>query len=367
MLETISYIPILKTKRAEFNALNQLDTFTKSKIIPLLEIEPVPIDPDTDIPDKTYNEMLNGFERKILSGCDGIPIVFLDGILIEEQFIASTDTYPIENAIIQARNAGFRVIPVTSPTRSVDYKQSISTLVQSEICFRLTTTDLVNPQLITDYIHELQITPEHIDVIIDLRDMLSESDVSSGHSKILALGLINNFSNLQRFRSISLASGSFPIDLSGISLGTYSQTRLEWTLWQALHSSGQLLRNVIYSDYGIQHPDYSRLATRFPSVTASVRYTADSDFLVFRGQVANRYGYEQYGAHSKAIVTHPEYSGNSFSTGDKDIDNYAREYTQYLQDPEGNHKFGSPEVWRRIGQNHHITKVVSQLSNLYGL
>ncbi|MDE9558228.1 beta family protein, partial [Xenorhabdus bovienii] len=83
----------------------------------------------------------------------------LDGILIEEQFIASTDTYPIENAIIQARNAGFRVIPVTSPTRSFDYQQSISSLVQDEVCLRLTTTDLVNPQLITDYIHELQITP----------------------------------------------------------------------------------------------------------------------------------------------------------------------------------------------------------------
>ncbi|MDE9459814.1 beta family protein, partial [Xenorhabdus bovienii] len=87
-------------------------------------------------------------------------------------------------------------------------------LVQDEVCLRLTTTDLVNPQLITDYIHELQITPEHIDVIIDLRDMLSEDNVNSGHSKILALGLINNLTNLQRFRSISLASGSFPVDLS---------------------------------------------------------------------------------------------------------------------------------------------------------
>ncbi|MBI6548618.1 beta family protein [Xenorhabdus sp. VLS] len=363
----ISYIPILKTKRAEFTALSQLDTFTKSKIIPLLEIEPVPIDPDTDIPDKTYDEMLNGFGQKILSGCDGIPVVFLDGILIEEQFISSTDTYPIENAINQARSAGFRVIPVTSPTRTFNYQQSISTLVQGEVCLRLTTTDLVNPQLITDYINELQITHENIDVIIDLRDVLSEDSVSLEHSKILALGLINNLNNLQRFRSVSLASGSFPVDLSGISLGAYSQTRLEWILWQDLYSSGRLLRNVIYSDYGIQHPDYSRLATRFPSVTASVRYTGDSDFLVFRGKVANRYGYEQYGAHSKAIVSHPEYSGNTFSNGDKDIDNYAQEYAKYLQNPTGNYKFGSPEVWRKIGQNHHITKVVSQLSSLYGL
>ncbi|MBD2782600.1 beta family protein [Xenorhabdus szentirmaii] len=367
MLETISYIPILKTKRAEFTALSRLDTFTKSKIIPLLEIEPVSIDLDLGAPDKSYDEMLSGFEQKVLTGCNGIPTIFLDGVLIEEHFISPTDQYPIENAIIQARNAGFRVIPVTSPTRSSNYQQSIKSLMQGEVCLRLTTTDLVNPQLITSYVHELNIAPEHIDVIIDLRDTLSEVDINSGRARMLALGLINNLAKILQYRTITLASGSFPVDLSDISVGTYSQTRLEWTLWQDIYSSNQLPRNIIYSDYGVQHPDYTHLATKYPRTSASVRYTGDNDFWVFRGRLAHRFGYEQYGAHSQEIISHHEYSGPLFSAGDQDIYDYAQTYTQFLQGSSGDYRFGSAETWRKIGQNHHITKVVSQLSNLYGL
>ncbi|MGJ0578552.1 beta family protein [Xenorhabdus bovienii] len=365
MFETISYIPILKAKRAELTALSQMDTFTKSKIIPLLEIEPVPIDLESDEPSRQYDDTLSEFGLKVVAGCSGIAAIFLDGILIEDQFIAPTDQYPIENATIQIREAGLKVIPVTSPTRSVRYKQSISTLVQDEVCLRLTTTDLVNPQLVTNYIRELNIAPRYIDVIIDLRDMLSGMDINSAY--VLASGVINSFVDIHQFRSITLASGSFPVDLRDISVGTYPQARLEWILWQDIHSNNQLPRNIIYSDYGVQHPDYTRLTTKYPNTSASVRYTGDNDFWVFRGRLAKQYGYEQYGAHSQEIISHPEYSGSSFSTGDKAISDYAQTYERFVGDPDGKHKFGSAEIWRRIGQNHHITKVVSQLSNLYGL
>ena len=63
-MEEISYIPILKTKRAEYSAITQLDSLAKSKIIPFFEIEPTPLDPDTEIPDKTYNELLMDFGKK---------------------------------------------------------------------------------------------------------------------------------------------------------------------------------------------------------------------------------------------------------------------------------------------------------------
>lgn len=366
-MEDVSYVPILKTKRAEFSATAQLDQFVKNKIIPLFEIEPVPLDPDTDEPDKTYDEMLNGFGKKISAACSNISMIYLDGILIEEQFINSADTYPITNAVNQARAAGVHVIPVSSPTRSSNYLNAIDSLVQGEVCLRLTVTDLANPQYISSYVSRLNIPYQNIDVVIDLRDSVTEESLGSGQSEILALGLINNLQYLNDFRRVILAAGSFPVDLSQISVGIYSQTRLEWSLWQSVHNNSNLKRKVIYSDYGIQHPEYTRLATRFPSVTASVRYTGDDDYWVFRGRKANQYGYDQYGAHSQAIVAHKEYSGVTFSVADKDINDYALVHAQYLQNPTPGCKFGSPEVWRRIGQNHHVTKVVYQLSNLYGL
>jgi predicted metallopeptidase len=55
--------------------------------------------------------------------------------------------------------------------------------------------------------------------------------------------------------------------------------------------------------------------------------------LGFRGRKANQYGYDQYGAHSQQIVAHREYSGVTFSVADKDINDYALVYAQYLQNP----------------------------------
>ncbi|MEH2920430.1 beta family protein [Samsonia erythrinae] len=366
-MTVISYVPILKTKRAEFSAINLLDQSVKSKIIPLFEIEPVPLDPDTDIQNKTYNDHLYDFGKKLSTPCSDISMIYIDGLLVEEQFISSGDTYPIANAVNQARAAGLHVVPVSSPTRNANYLREIDRLVQGEVCLRLTVTDLANPQLISAYISHLNIPYKNIDIVIDLRDSISEELLETGQSKTLAIGLVNNLYNLNSYRRIILAGGSFPVDLSQISIGIYSQLRSEWVLWQQLHQSGELSRSVIYSDYGVQHPDYTRLATRFPSVSASVRYTGDDDFWVFRGKKANTYGYDQYGAHSQAIVSHKEYSGPAFSAGDKEIYDYAQVYAQYLKNPTPNHKFGSPEVWRKIGQNHHITKVVDQLANLYGI
>ncbi|EMB3264145.1 MAG: beta family protein [Klebsiella michiganensis] len=366
-MEDISYVPILKTKRAEFTATAQLSKSVKVKIIPLFEIEPVPLDPDTDIPDKSYNEMLSDFGKKIATACSDISIIYLDGILVEEQFIDLGDIYPITNAVNQARAAGVHVIPVSSPTRNGNYLKAIDGLVKDEVCLRLTVTDIANPQMISAYISRLNIPCRNIDVVIDLRDSITEDSLGTDQSQTLAAGLINNLHNIHDFRRVILAAGSFPVDLSQISVGIYSQPRFEWFLWKDLRQKSYLTREVIYADYGIQHPDYTRLATRFPSVTASVRYTGDDDFWVFRGRKANQYGYDQYGAHSQQIVAHREYSGVTFSVADKDINDYALVYAQYLQNPSQSYKFGSPEVWRRIGQNHHITKVVYQLSSLYGL
>ncbi|QYM91249.1 beta family protein [Dickeya zeae] len=366
-MKEISYVPILKTKRAEFSAITQLASQVKSSIAPIFEIEPVPLDPDTDVPEKTYNSLLDGFGRKLLSSCTDINIIYIDGLLIDERFIDPVDYPPMANAVNQARTAGLHVIPVSSPTRTTSYLNQIDSLIQNEVCLRLTMTDLANPQLVSGYITRLRIPYENIDVVIDLRDTISNGAFESGQSYMLALGLINNLTNLNKFRRVILSAGSFPVDLSEISVGVYSQPRFEWLLWQQLYRSNDLERKIIYSDYGVQHPDYTRLATRFPSVSASVRYTGNDDFWVFRGKSANQYGYDQYGSHSQSIVSHPEYSGQQFSAGDQDIFNYASVYASHIQSPSPNNKFGSPEVWRRIGQNHHITKVVEQLASLYGL
>ncbi|MCW7199715.1 hypothetical protein OHD55_28660 [Escherichia coli] len=95
------------------------------KILPLLEIEPVPIDPDSGIALKSYNETLIEFGKKVSKSCSDMQGVYIDGLLIEEHFISPEDHYPIINAVNQVRDMEIRVIPVSSPTRPSNYKERL--------------------------------------------------------------------------------------------------------------------------------------------------------------------------------------------------------------------------------------------------
>lgn len=356
-MQHFSYMPILKGKRAEFRALAQLTPDISEQIRPLIEIEPVPYNPDTGEAEKTYSELLVGYGAKLAAAWPNQMPILLDGNLIDEDDIQDGETYPLIDAIRQAREAGVHVVPVTSPTRSPAYKSAVSTLLHDEVCLRLKIADLMNPQLINEYLVTLGIPMNRIDVVIDLNSSLDADNIQS--SALIAVGGINNLPHLQEYRSITLAAGSFPPDLSDIQVGIALIPRLGWGLWLNLKTMTGLNRPVIYGDYGIQHPEYARIETRFPSFTASIRYTTDDHFLVFRGKVARVHGYEQYGEHCRVLIERPDYSGQAFSEGDADIWKYAHGQVTNANGVTN----GSPEVWRRVGTNHHITKVVRQLAN----
>ncbi len=92
--------------------------------------------------------------------------------------------------------------------------------MQNEICLRLTTLDLVNPQLITHYINHLGIPLSNIDIIIDLRDELTEDKINSGELYTLAMGLINNLAHLNEYRKVILSGVHF-LQISVIFLLVY--------------------------------------------------------------------------------------------------------------------------------------------------
>lgn len=349
------YLPILKGKRAEFKALSQLSPSVAELVRPLIEIEPVPYDPESGIPEKSYSDILSGYGVKLAQAWTHKSPMFIDGLLVDDDDIVMGEIYPLKSAIEQAREEGVHVIPVSSPTRSKLYQSAVKDILSGEICLRLGIPDLMNPQLINSYINDLGLSLDYVDVIIDLNSSLNSDNVDK--MSLMAAGGINNLPNLKQYRSVTLAAGSFPKDLSDIDVGIEEVLRLGWILWKNLRSMGGLNRPVIYGDYGIQHPDYARLATRFPSYTASIRYTADEHFLVFRGRVAKTHGFEQYGDHCKKLIQRQEYSGKDFSYGDKEIWDYAHDLILKERRP----TYGNAEVWRRIGANHHITKVVSQV------
>ena len=63
-------------------------------------------------------------------------------------------------------------------------------------------------------------------------------------------------------------------------------------------------------------------------------------------------GYAQYAANATLLCERDEFSGSSFSYGDRYLANLTEGY-------------GSPETLLRAGINHHLTFVIQQISNLF--
>ncbi|MBV9503047.1 MAG: hypothetical protein JO138_27045, partial [Acidobacteriaceae bacterium] len=147
---------------------------------------------------------------------------------------------------------------------------------------------------------------------------------------------------------------SFPIDLSDITPGISSLARAEWALWSQLRKDTD--STFWFGDYGISHVDVREIDPRLMVASASIGYTAENEWLIFRGRSLRepRYGgYAQYRTLSTQLVNHPSYSGPRFSWGD----DYLFKCAHSLAGT------GNLTTWRQVGTNHHITFVVRQLAN----
>jgi hypothetical protein len=139
-----------------------------------------------------------------------------------------------------------------------------------------------------------------------------------------------------------------------VTPGIGSVARSEWSLWTQL--SKEIGTTVWFGDYGISHVDVREIDPRLMVASASIRYTTDNEWLIFRGRSLreSRYGgYGQYRALSTQVVNHFAYSGPRFSWGDDYLFKCAHSLVGT----------GNLTTWRQVGTNHHISFVVRQLAS----
>lgn len=349
------YMPILKGKAGEFIALKNLSSTVKKSIMPLIEIDPVDIDLETGLAKKNYNDHLNGYFKKFTDIGTDISNYLIDASLIDEEHISPEDVDPLENILTQLAENKIKATPVINLYCPEWYRASLKKNIDNSLGLRVTPLDLLASDDINRLLKELKITKEETYLIIDFEYVEDENSyIKNLHKAVKAI------QDLKDWKAVIIAAGSFPMDMTGIDRGTSTTTRIEWKAWNSLIQHSTIDREFIYSDYAVQHPEFRRLEVdpRFISMTASIRYTGQEDFVVIKGKNVRQYGFEQFGDHSQVLVKHPEYSGKDFSEGDLQIYTYAEKRDQ------GEIKgFGNATTWRWIGTNHHITLVVSQLSN----
>lgn len=344
--------PILRWKRGEQSALSQLSDSQKNSVIPLITIPGHSYDPplDESVDSNFDNRIIKDAER-LTSAWDGYT-VSVDLNAIDPDARCENNEHPV-TLFFQTLSTETDAHPVLTPDSDDEFIDAVADL-QIDPVFRLTPDDLASPEIgniITSQLRACQTSADRCDVIIDL------GYVSTiGRSVLTARGALSSLPFFNDWQSITLASGSFPANLSQFSVGDHLVERIEVAIWTAVTQS--LTRSIEYGDYATIHPIpvEESLDPRTMNPSASVRYTHDDDWLLLRGEgTRNRggRGFSQFQDHAVALVQRPEYRGPDFSYGDFKI-------SQIAQGIDGN---GNLETWVTIGINHHIAEILDQFSN----
>lgn len=353
------YVPILKGREGEYGALRMMSDQVKGAVSPVIEIPPIPWDHAQQRPLKTIDDHLRKVASKIEASWGSDRSLFVDLLWISERERMSTGTHPMEYVLDAARNRGLQLVPVTGLARDDDYQSACRIACSRDnrgVCLRLQREDFddagdITAQ-ITQLLHSLGVPCAEIDLILDLRGLGAfgeNENIEDG-----AIGLIHRVPRLYEWRSFTLAATAFPENLMGLAPAHMSSvTRREWILWRNVIARLKT-RLPAFSDYGIAHPQPSEVDPRLMRASASIRYTSEEAWLIFKARNLRDHGYGQFHAVCRTILGSNEYAGRNYSWGDQHIHECAqRQVTS-----------GNLTTWRKVGTSHHLAVVVTQVASV---
>lgn len=329
------YLAVLRWKRAERGALRKLDRDTRRLIRPL--IEPVPRDFGRLAECSGVGPTLDQTILQI--GKDWGPSEALIDLSLVRPLLKGMSTGSAFDAIVRSSTErSMNLVPVA---RMHDLIEPLP----RRIAIRVTRSELQDTADVAKTLKSLHLSPDSIDLIVDLGCITAQVDRTD----------IPCTPRLKRipWRSLTILSGAFPKDLRQFEKNRqHTHPRHDWLYWQRVAQSKY---GALFGDYTIQHPVFGEPPAR-ANFSASIRYTAPSDWVIMRGEgVRNEDGpgYAQWPANARLLVERKEFCGEQFSFGDWYITELASARVNT----------GNAETWLRAGINHHLTFVARQVAN----
>ena len=354
------YVPILKGKEGEYAALEALTSEVKDLLMPLIEIPAIPYDYANERPAKSLDDHIADIPDRLRRACATMP-VYLDLPWFGQEETLSHGKTAFESVLAGSVALGVNPVPVVSRVSTPAYMAAAkahASATGSGSCIRLLVEDFVEDVDLDEEVKRILLlaTPDGIestDLLIDLEDL----GPSAGRAALIARSVLSMIPNKERWRRMILAAASFPEDLSDVSAATIvTLPRHEWDLWKTLQRKPTALprRDLIFGDYAMAHPIGKSLDPRTMRMSANIRYTTQDEWLVVKGRNVRQYGFDQYFDLCRILVERPEYSGRTYSWGDR----YISDCAEAMQGP------GNATTWRKVGVNHHLTLVTRGLASL---
>ncbi len=353
------YVPCLRWKQGEYQAVSRLSAKTKRVFTPLIEVPEIGWDFEEGTETKTIDEHLVSFAKRVREKWGDIPC-FVDLNLIKSTERMATGIHPVCFIFAGLREIGCQAVPVTGILRDREYHREIKAALTEDkrgVCLRITIEQAAKDKFKTEIdslLSTLGIKPDGSDFILDL---CAPNFVPLNEFKMVIQTIISKLPYLNNWRTFTLLGTSFPETMGGIKEGVEIAPRHEWQLYKMLINDLKKakLRPPSFGDYAINHPKILELDMRKVKPSATIRYTVDDHWYIVKGKNVRDYGFGQYRELSKKVIDSSYYCGTSFSWGDDYIQKCAN----------GHGKTGNLMTWRQVGTNHHIEKVIRDIASFY--
>ena len=344
------YVPVLKAKRGEKKALQQIAAPLRARMTPLIEII-------GRKPDKGLDEHLETVFTDLAETAHSYTRCLLDAREIE-----SDGPEAAARAFERADDEGIRFTPVTGISRSADVSAALAHR-DNGVAIRLTREEFEAgriPRELPLFLAHHGLSPEEVDLIVDLGPVDNELIVTGVIN--LTEQFLDTVPDHARWNTLTVSSCAFPQSMGRVQGRSEDFVeRVEWLAWRdGLHARRTKLRRLpTFSDCGIQHPSgVEGFDPRVMQASAAIRYALPESWLLIKGESTKSTSATlQFPQLARQLVyghLRPHFAGSAHCEGCRSAAAAADGYP----------RLGSPEVWRRIGTIHHITRTLGDLKSL---
>lgn len=345
--ESWSYVPILKGKTGEYEALRGLDRATRGRLVPL-----VVLGGSTDSA-QPIQDLAAALGRMRLGWGRQGPII-IDGCWLRtaEQFADS---------LAAASQLDWLAIPSTRLTDPPAYHEVVRSVGErgSGITLRLNLSDIADADTLKRrfeaFFVEMGVDPSAIDLILDARDV---EFMRLGATSLAVVNAIRSLPWIEEWRHLIVAATGAPASLKEFEMNLITAVpRNEAILFEAIRKA-DLERVPTYADYVIAHPDpVEDQAGRATNMTASLRYSIEDRVLIVKGIRVKDNGSALFPDLLRQLVGLPEFAKRGFSRGDDWIEDAASR----------NVGPGNAQKWREAATSHHLTMITRLFATPVGL
>jgi hypothetical protein len=349
-MSTPRYVPILKGRQGELDALREVGLSSRTAMLPLLEVAPKDETEDAATVLRICQQTVQKLATRYLH-----PIM-LDGGLFDLDAVIDGGRGVVAVLADAARSSGLSAQPVLrlgDPSRAVREARAAHAQDGRGITFRLSGEDLdEDPDDLDDLfdtlLHEAGVDRSSVDLLLDVGAV--DGDVAVLGGARMVTSLIRDLPSIQDWRSVTVASGAFPVDLSQFTANVVGERlRFDAQLFDRV-ASRRLPRRPDYGDYAVAHPVLA-IGNAF-SPPPQLRYTAAGHWLILKGRKTDPTGNAQFQRICGIIASHPDFTGTPTGNADRRI---------AAGSPEGP---GNGTTWRMIGTTHHLDYVALRLTTL---